>query len=104
VEFARYSKLPTINALTDDEASLPDTYGSFHVRGKAGFHFKGKVFALIGDGREQTMTYSWMFAAAKTRFRVYASPRPRAINRAGNLKAGRGAIQRQACDAGKNYL
>jgi ornithine carbamoyltransferase len=68
VDFARYSKLPTINALTDDEHPcqiLADIFTFEEQRGP----IAGKVVTLIGDGASN-MTYSWMFAAAKMGFEL----------------------------------
>ena len=37
-EFAHYARIPTINALTDQRASLPNPGGHVHVPGKARLH------------------------------------------------------------------
>jgi ornithine carbamoyltransferase len=87
VDFARYSKLPTINALTDDEHPcqiLADIFTFEEQRGP----IAGKVVTLIGDGASN-MTYSWMFAAAKMGFELRVAapkgyqPAPEILARAG---------------------
>jgi ornithine carbamoyltransferase len=73
-EFAVFSKLPTINALTDDEHPcqiLADIMTFEEKRGS----IQGKTIALIGDGASN-ITNSWIFAAAKLGFEVrIAAPR-----------------------------
>jgi ornithine carbamoyltransferase len=85
-EFARYSKLPTINALTDDEHPcqiLTDLFTFVEKRGS----FIGKVITLIGDGASN-MTNSWIFAAAKLGFELRVAapkgyqPAPEILERA----------------------
>jgi ornithine carbamoyltransferase len=86
-DFAEFSKLPTINALTDDEHPcqiLADIFTYEEQRGS----IRGKVVTLIGDGASN-MTYSWIFAAARMgfEFRVAApkgyQPAPEILLRAG---------------------
>src|SRR5215213_6247864 len=65
-EFARYSGLPTINALTDDEHPcqiLADIFTFQEQRGS----IAGKTVAFIGDGA-CNVANSWIFAAAKFGF------------------------------------
>jgi ornithine carbamoyltransferase len=73
-EFARYSGLPTINALTDEEHPcqiLADIFTFEEHRGS----ILGKVVAFIGDGASN-MANSWIFAAAKLGFELrIAAPR-----------------------------
>jgi ornithine carbamoyltransferase len=85
-EFARYSKLPTINALTDDEHPcqiLTDLFTFVEKRGS----FIGKVITLIGDGASN-MTNSWIFAAANLGFELRVAapkgyqPAPEILERA----------------------
>jgi ornithine carbamoyltransferase len=67
-EFAAYSKLPTINALTDDEHPcqvLTDIFTFQELRGP----IAGKVVTFIGDGA-CNMPISWIFAAAKLGFEL----------------------------------
>jgi ornithine carbamoyltransferase len=67
-EFAQYSGVPTINALTDDEHPcqvLTDIFTFEEIRGV----IAGKVVAFIGDGA-CNMPASWIFAAAKLGFEL----------------------------------
>jgi len=67
-EFAEYSKIPTINALTDDEHPcqvLTDIATFEELRGP----IAGKVVTFIGDGA-CNMPVSWIFAAAKLGFEL----------------------------------
>ncbi|WP_411826757.1 ornithine carbamoyltransferase [Luteolibacter sp. AS25] len=61
VDFAEFSKLPTINALTDDEHPCQILADLLTVREKVG-GWEGRRFAFIGDGYSN-MTRSWMWAA-----------------------------------------
>jgi ornithine carbamoyltransferase len=102
-EFAEYSKIPTINALTDDEHPcqiLADIFTFKELRGP----ISGKVVAFIGDGG-CNVPRSWIYAASKLQFELrIAAPKkfqpPREIlERAGGKiictdspeKAARGA-------------
>src|ERR1043166_2066203 len=65
-EFAEYAKIPTINALTDEEHPcqvLTDIFTFVEKRGS----ITGKVVTFIGDGA-CNMPASWIFAAAKLGF------------------------------------
>src|SRR2546430_1488272 len=67
-EFAQYSGVPTVNALTDDEHPcqvLSDIFTFLEKRGP--IHNKDVTF--IGDGG-WNMPISWMFAAAKLEFEL----------------------------------
>ena len=67
-EFAEYSKLPTINALTDDEHPcqiLADIFTYKELRGP----ITGKVVVFVGDGA-CNVPRSWIFAAAKLNFEL----------------------------------
>ena len=66
--FAEFSKIPTINALTDDEHPcqvLTDIFTFEEMRGP----IAGKVVTFIGDGA-CNMPGSWIFAAAKLGFEL----------------------------------
>ena len=66
--FAEFSKIPTINALTDDEHPcqvLTDIFTFEEMRGS----IVGKVVTFIGDGA-CNMPVSWIFAAAKLGFEL----------------------------------
>src|ERR1700744_3921824 len=67
-EFAEFSKIPTINALTDDEHPcqiLADIFTFKELRGP----IAGKIVAFIGDGA-CNVPRSWIFAAAKLNFEL----------------------------------
>lgn len=73
-EFARFSGIPTINALTDDEHPcqiLADVLTFQEQRGS----IEGKTVAFIGDGA-CNVANSWIWAAAKLGFELrIASPK-----------------------------
>lgn len=72
-EFADYSGIPTINALTDDEHPCQILADLLTVREKLGT-WEGKKIAFIGDGFSN-MTRSWMWAAKRLGFELaIASP------------------------------
>jgi len=81
-EFAKFSGIPTINALTDEEHPcqiLADIMTYEEKRGR----IAGKTVAFIGDGACNVAT-SWIFAAAKLGFELrIAAPKqfqpPRAL-------------------------
>jgi ornithine carbamoyltransferase len=67
-EFARFSGIPTINALTDEEHPcqiLADIFTFQEKRGPIG----GKVVTFVGDGA-CNVPVSWLFAAAKLDFEL----------------------------------
>lgn len=73
-EFARFSRIPTINALTDDEHPCQVLTDLFTFEEKRG-PIAGKVVTFIGDGA-CNMPVSWIFAAAKLGFELrIAAPR-----------------------------
>ena len=67
-EFARYSGVPTINALTDDEHPCQILADIFSFQEKRG-PIAGKVVAFIGDGA-CNVANSWIFTAAKFGFEL----------------------------------
>jgi ornithine carbamoyltransferase len=74
VDFAKYSKLPVINALTDDEHPCQILADLLTVREKQG-GWEGRKFAFVGDGFSN-MTRSWMWAAKRLGFELkVASPK-----------------------------
>jgi ornithine carbamoyltransferase len=85
--FAEFSKIPTINALTDDEHPCQVLTDIFTFEEKRG-PIAGKVVTFIGDGA-CNMPVSWIFAAAKLGFELrIAAPRafqppPEILTRAG---------------------
>jgi ornithine carbamoyltransferase len=67
-QFAEFSKIPTINALTDDEHPcqiLADIFTFKELRGP----ISGKVVVFVGDGA-CNVPVSWIFAAAKLNFEL----------------------------------
>jgi ornithine carbamoyltransferase len=73
-EFAHYAKIPTVNALTDDEHPCQILADIFTFQEKRG-PIAGKVVSFFGDGASN-MAKSWAFAAAKLGFelRIAAPP------------------------------
>ena len=67
-QFAEYSKLPTINALTDDEHPCQILTDIFTFEEKRG-PIAGKVVTFVGDG-SCNVPVSWIFAAAKMGFEL----------------------------------
>ncbi|MFK7851417.1 MAG: ornithine carbamoyltransferase [Akkermansiaceae bacterium] len=68
VDFAHYSKLPVINALTDDEHPCQILADLLTVKEKLG-GWDGKKFAFVGDGFSN-MTRSWIWAAKILNFEL----------------------------------
>lgn len=67
-EFARFSGIPTINALTDDEHPCQILADIFTFEEKRG-PIQGKVVTFVGDGA-CNVPRSWIFAAAKLGFEL----------------------------------
>lgn len=67
-DFAKYSGIPTINALTDDEHPCQILADIFTFQEKRG-SIAGKTVAFIGDGA-CNVANSWIFAAAKLGFNL----------------------------------
>src|SRR5689334_150341 len=67
-EFAQYSGIPTINALTDDEHPCQILADIFTFQEKRG-PIAGKTVAFIGDGA-CNVANSWIWAAAKFGFEL----------------------------------
>lgn len=102
-EFAHYSGIPTINALTDQEHPCQILTDIFTFQEKRG-PIQGKTVTFIGDGACNVPT-SWIFAAARLGFHlriaapVEFQPSPGLIQKAGGhvtcytnpLEAGQGA-------------
>lgn len=73
-EFAEFSALPTINALTDDEHPCQILADIFTIQEKCG-SIEGKVVTFVGDANSNTAR-SWIFAAGKMNFELrLAAPR-----------------------------
>jgi ornithine carbamoyltransferase len=73
-EFAEFSGLPTINALTDDEHPCQILADIFTIQEKRG-NIEGKIVTFVGDAASNTAR-SWIFAARKMNFELrLAAPR-----------------------------
>jgi ornithine carbamoyltransferase len=81
-EFARYARIPTINALTDQEHPCQILADIFTFQEKRGA-IQGKVVAFIGDGAGN-IANSWIFAAAKAGFELRIAA-PKAFQPAADL-------------------
>jgi ornithine carbamoyltransferase len=67
-EFAEYSGIPTVNALTDEEHPCQILTDIFTYQEKRGA-IRGRTVAFIGDGA-CNVAASWIFAAAKLEFEL----------------------------------
>jgi len=65
-EFAEFSGLPTINALTDEEHPCQILADIFTIQEKRG-KIEGKLVTFVGDAASNTAR-SWIFAAGKMNF------------------------------------
>jgi ornithine carbamoyltransferase len=74
-EFAEFSGLPTINALTDDEHPCQILADIFTVQEKRG-SIEGKVITFVGDAASNTAR-SWIFAANKMNFELRLAAPPK---------------------------
>jgi ornithine carbamoyltransferase len=73
IDFAHYSNIPTINALTDDEHPCQILADLLTIQEKLG-GWEGRKIAFVGDGFSN-MTRSWMWAAKRLGFELaVASP------------------------------
>lgn len=73
-EFAEFSGVPTVNALTDDEHPCQILGDIFTIQEKRE-SIENKVVTFVGDGVSNTAR-SWLFAAAKLDFELrIASPK-----------------------------
>ncbi|MGA2243349.1 MAG: ornithine carbamoyltransferase [Verrucomicrobiota bacterium] len=106
-EFAKFSAIPTINALTDDEHPcqiLADIFTFGEMRGS----IEGKTIAFIGDGA-CNVANSWIWAASRFNFalRIAApgkfQPSPELLKRAGGNISVTSDIQEAARGADLLY-
>lgn len=67
-DFAHYSQIPTVNALTDQEHPCQILTDLFTIEEKFG-SVRGKVVAFVGDGASN-ISNSWAFAAGKMDFEL----------------------------------
>ncbi|MBL6764008.1 MAG: ornithine carbamoyltransferase [Verrucomicrobiae bacterium] len=65
-DFAKHSKIPTINALTDEEHPCQILTDLFTIQEKLG-DYRGKIVTFVGDGA-CNVPISWIHAAAKLGF------------------------------------
>ena len=73
-EFAEFSGVPTVNALTDDEHPCQILGDIFTIQEKRG-DIENKIVTFVGDGAANTAR-SWLFAAGKLGFELrIASPK-----------------------------
>src|SRR6202171_5915080 len=86
-EFAEFSGVPTINALTDDEHPCQILGDIFTIEEKRE-KIAGKIVTFIGDGAANT-AQSWLFAANKLDFELRIAsarkyqPKAKLLKRAG---------------------
>ena len=106
-EFAEYSAIPTINALTDEEHPCQILADIFTIQEKRGA-MAGKVVAFVGDGA-CNVANSWIFAAAKLDFELRVAapatfqPAPGLLQRAGGKVICTEDIKSAAADADVLY-
>jgi ornithine carbamoyltransferase len=74
IDFAHYSDIPTINALTDDEHPCQILADLLTIQEKLG-GWEGRKIAFIGDGFSN-MTRSWMWAAKRLGFELAVAAPP----------------------------
>jgi len=96
-EFAQYSGIPTVNALTDDEHPCQILTDIFSFQEKRG-PIQGKVVTFIGDGA-CNVPISWIFAAARLGFELRIAA-PKAFRPPLALLERAGAVHVHATPAG----
>ena len=89
-EFAEFSGLPTINALTDDEHPCQILADIFTIQQKRG-DIEGKVVTFVGDAASNTAR-SWIFAADKMNFELRLAAPPKYQPSAELLKRAGGKV------------
>jgi ornithine carbamoyltransferase len=89
-EFAEFSGMPTINALTDDEHPCQILADIFTIQEKCG-SIEGKTVTFVGDGASNTAR-SWMFAAGKLNFELRLASPPKYQPKAKWLKRAGGNV------------
>jgi ornithine carbamoyltransferase len=106
-EFAEYSGVPTINALTDEEHPcqiLGDIFTIIEKREK----IDNRVVAFVGDGMSNTAR-SWLFAAGKLDFELRVAapkkyqPKKKLLERAGGRVVCTDDVSAAARDADVLY-
>ncbi len=89
-EFAEFSGVPTINALTDEEHPCQILGDIFTIEEKRQ-SIAGKVVTFVGDGASNTAG-SWLFAAGKLDFELRIASPKRYQPRASLLKRAGGRV------------
>ena len=89
-EFAEFSGVPTVNALTDDEHPCQILGDIFTIEEKRG-SVAGKTVAFVGDGASNTAR-SWLFAANKLDFELRIASSKRYQPGANSLKQAGGRV------------
>jgi ornithine carbamoyltransferase len=89
-EFAEFSGVPTVNALTDDEHPCQILGDIFTIEEKRG-SVAGKTVAFVGDGASNTAR-SWLFAANKLDFELRIASPKRYQPKANVLKQAGGRV------------
>ena len=106
-EFAEFSGVPTVNALTDSEHPcqiLGDIFTVMEKRGQIG----NRIVTFVGDGISNTAR-SWLFAAGKLDFELRIAspkryqPKPKLLKRAGGRVVCTEDLQSAARDADVLY-
>ena len=106
-EFAKFSGIPTVNALTDDEHPCQILADIFTFQEKRG-PLAGKTVAFIGDGA-CNVANSWIWAASKFGFELRIAspekfqPAPELLQRAGGKISVTGDLQAAADGADLLY-
>ena len=106
-EFARFSGIPTVNALTDDEHPCQILADIFTFQEKRG-SLAGKTVAFIGDGA-CNVANSWIWAASKFGFELRIAspekfqPSPELLQRAGGKTSVTSDLQAAADGADLLY-
>ncbi|MEP6602874.1 MAG: ornithine carbamoyltransferase [Spartobacteria bacterium] len=106
-EFAEFSGVPTVNALTDAEHPCQILGDIFTIQEKLG-KIDNKVVTFIGDGAANTAT-SWLWAASKLDFELRIAsakkyqPTPELLKRAGGRVVCTEDLQEAARDADVLY-
>ena len=89
-EFAEFSGIPTINALTDDEHPCQILGDIFTIEEKRK-SIAGKIVTFVGDGAANTAR-SWLFAANKLDFELRIASAPKYQPKAKLLKRAGGRV------------
>ena len=106
-EFAEFSGVPTVNALTDDEHPCQILGDIFTIQEKRG-NIENKIVTFVGDGVANTAR-SWLFAAGKLNFELRIAsptryqPKGELLKRAGGRVFCTENVQEAARDADVLY-